>query len=135
LIWDGSKLTFGQPSISTFNQDVDGSDFTLRNVNIEDYTETVYDNGSTDSPSIDPSNGSVQSVSITSNLNLPAFTNPETGQSVTLLVTGTGTVTDSTAGSYRLAGGSVDLTSYSVVSIFYDGTTYWASVSTDYQGI
>ena len=111
------------------NLDCQGNE--IQNPVLEDYAETVYALGSTDSPTISVSNGNVQTVTITSGLSLPAFSDAATGQTVTLIVTGSGTA--SGTGAYKFAGGNTTLTSYSVVSIFYDGTTYWASVSTDYQ--
>lgn len=109
--------------------DCQGND--IQNAVLEDYAETIHSLGSTDSPTITVSNGNVQTVTITSGLSLPAFSDAATGQTVTLIVTGSGTA--SGTGAYKFAGGNTTLTSYSVVSIFYDGTTYWASVSTDYQ--
>lgn len=100
-------------------------------VNNINYYETPYAIGSNDSPSIDVANGNVQTVTITSGLSLPAFTNAVTGQSVTLIVSGSGTVSGTAA--YKFAGGSTTLTNFSVISVFYDGTTYWASVATDFQ--
>jgi hypothetical protein len=111
------------------NLDCQGNE--IQNPVLEDYAETVYALGSTDSPTITVSNGNVQTVTISSGLSLPAFSDAATGQTVTLIVTGSGTA--SGTGAYKFAGGNTTLTSYSVVSIFYDGTTYWASVSTDYQ--
>jgi hypothetical protein len=87
--------------------------------------------GSTDTPSIDPLNGNVQTITISSGLALPTFNGEQPGQSVTLLVTGSGTATGATG--YLFAGGNTDLTTNSVVSIVYDGTNYWASIATDFQ--
>ena len=109
--------------------DCQGND--VQNAVLEDYAETVHSLGSTDTPTITISNGNVQSVTITSGLTLPAFSDAATGQSVTLLVSGSGTV--SGTGSHKFAGGNTTLTTSSVVSIFYDGTTYWTSVNTDFQ--
>ena len=110
---------------------LDGQGNEINNVILEDYSETVYALGSTDTPTITVSNGNVQSVTITSGLSLPAFSDAATGQTVTLIVTGSGTA--SGTGAYKFAGGNTTLTSFSVVSIFYDGTTYWASIATDFQ--
>jgi hypothetical protein len=70
-------------------------------------------------------------VSISSALALPAFTNAETGQSVTLIVVGSGSA--SGTGSHKFAGGNKTLTTESIISIFYDGSTYWTSIATDFQ--
>jgi len=100
-------------------------------VNNINYYETPYALGSTDTPTINVANGNVQTVTITSGLTLPTFTSAITGQSVTLIVTGSGTATG--ASGYKFAGGSTTLTSFSVVSVYYDGTNYWASIATDFQ--
>jgi len=104
---------------------------TLTNKTFEDYKETVYAIGSNDSPTITVSNGNVQTVTITSGLSLPAFSDASAGQSVTLIVSGSGTA--SGTGAYKFAGGNKTLTTESVVSIFYDGTTYYTSIATDFQ--
>lgn len=103
----------------------------VQNPVLKDYAETIYNIGSNDNPSITVSNGNVQTVTITSALNLAAFTDATAGQSVTLLVSGTGTA--SGTGTHKFAGGNTTLTTSSVVSIFYDGTTYWTSIATDFQ--
>jgi len=103
--------------------DLDALGNKIKNPLFEDYAETVYNIGSNDSPSISVSNGNVQKVTISAGLSLPAFTDASTGQSVTLIVYGSGTA--SGTGAYKFAGGNKTLTTDSVVSIFYDGTTYW----------
>lgn len=110
---------------------LDGQGNKVEDVELDNYKETIYSLGSTDTPTIDVANGNVQSVTISSGLTIPTFTNAETGQSVTLLVTGSGTA--SGGSGYKFAGGNTTLTSFSVVSVFYDGTTYWASIATDFQ--
>lgn len=109
--------------------DCQGND--IRNAVLEDYAETIHSLGSTDTPTITISNGNVQSVTITSGLALPAFSDAAAGQSVTLIVSGTGSATGTAA--YRFAGGNKTLTTLSVVSVFYDGTNYFASIATDFQ--
>lgn len=111
---------------------LDCQGYEIQNPTLEDYKETIYALGSTDTPTITVSNGNVQSVTITSGLSLPAFSDAAAGQSVTLLVTGSGSA--SGTGAYKFSNaGAKTLTSYSVVSIFYDGTTYWTSIATDFQ--
>jgi hypothetical protein len=110
---------------------LDGQDNTITAIGLKDYLEPVHSLGSTDSPTISVSNGNVQSVSITSGLSLPAFSDASAGQSVTLIVSGSGNA--SGTGAYKFAGGNKTLTTESVVSIFYDGTTYYTSIATDFQ--
>ncbi len=104
---------------------------TLTNKTLEDYKETVHAIGSNDNPTLTVGNGNVQSVTITSALSLPAFSDAATGQSITLIVSGSGNA--SGTGAYKFAGGNKTLTNDSVVSIFYDGTTYFTSIATDFQ--
>lgn len=94
------------------------------------YSERQHALGSTDTPTITLSNGNVQTVTITSGLTLPAFAG-SAGESVTLIVSGSGTATGTAA--YRFAGGNKTLTTLSVVSIYFDGTNYFASIATDFQ--
>ena len=100
-------------------------------VNNINYYETPYALGSTDAPSIDVANGNVQTVTIASGLALPAFTTAVTGQSVTLIVSGSGTA--SGTANHKFANGDTTLTTLSVVSIFYDGTNYYTSIATNFQ--
>ena len=111
--------------------DLDAQGNKIQNPVLEDYAETIYAIGSNDSPTITVSNGNVQSVTITSGLALPAFADAATGQSVTLLVDGTGSATGTA--NHIFAGGNKTLTNTSVVSIFYDGTDYYTSIATDFQ--
>ena len=94
------------------------------------YSERVHALGSTDTPTISLSNGNVQTVTITSSLTINAFAG-NAGDSVTLIVSGTGTLSGPAA--LVLPGGTNTLTTLSVVSIFYDGTNYLASIATDFQ--
>lgn len=120
-----------QDTTPQFGGNVDGQGNKVEDVELDNYKETIHALGTTDSPTIDVANGNVQSITITSGLSLSAFSNAETGQSVTLLVSGSGTVTG--AITYKFAGGNTTLTTSSVISIFYDGSSYWASVATDFQ--
>lgn len=132
----GGDLDVGSFQIKSTNADGDvvltpGGTGTTYAKNFQ-YYESIYDLGSTDSPSINvETNGNVQKVSISSGLTFSGFSSAQAGQSVTLVVTGSGTM--SGTGSTKFAGGATTLTSYSLVSIFYDGSTYWCSINTDFQ--
>ena len=142
LTWDGTKLALSSPAgggISNLVEDtspelggdLNGAGNIVSDIELKKYHETIYDLGSTDTPSIDVANGNVQKVSISGGLTLPAFSNAITGQSVTLIVSGTGVA--SAGSEYKFAGGNIDLTTLSVVSIFYDGINYYTSIATDFQ--
>jgi hypothetical protein len=96
----------------------------------KDYAETIEAIGSNDSPGLTVANGNVKSVTISSGLALSAFTDAAAGQSVTLIVSGTGAATGT--GAYKFAGGNKTLTGDSVVSIFYDGSTYFTNIATNF---
>lgn len=111
--------------------DLDCGNFVVSDLKLQEYKEIIHSLGTTDTPTLNPANGNVQSVTIGSALTMPAFTSASAGQSITLIVNGSGTA--SGTGAYIFAGGNKTLTTKSIVSIFYDGTTYWTSIATDFQ--
>ena len=105
----------------------------ISNPIIKDYAETVEAIGSNDSPTLTVANGNVKTVTISSALNLPAFSDAAAGQTVTLIVSGSGTAAASGGASYKFAGGNKTLTNDSIVSIHTtDGTNYFASIATNF---
>ena len=153
LITNGSGVTsWGTPAISqlTTNLNVAGNSIvSVSNGNITlapngtgktitnrlNYNEAVHSLGTT-SGTIAPNatNGNVQTITLNGNLTLNAFTNPVAGQSITLIVNtgGTGRTLTSTM---KFAGGEKtlsDTNTTDIISIFYDGTNYWASLSKDF---
>lgn len=111
--------------------ELDGQGNVISNVTLKRYKETVYDLGSTDSPSIDLANGNIQNVTISSGLTIPTtISNFSAGSTVTLIVSGSGTASGS---GCIFAGGNTTLTTSSIVSIFYDGSEKWVSIATDFQ--
>jgi hypothetical protein len=131
LTYNNGILTWAASGGGAWTSNVDASSFELQNVNLKGYREVINDLGTTDSPILNVQNGNVQKVTITNGLALISFSNQQVGQSMTLVVTGTGAATGT--GSYVFAGGNKTLTTKSIISIFYDGTTYWASIATDFQ--
>ena len=83
----------------------------------------------------DPANGSVQSITLNSALTINAFTNPTAGESLTLIIYG-GTAYTSITSTMKFAGGIKTLTATAgcidILSIYYDGTTYFASLGKGY---
>jgi len=103
--------------------------------NIE-YNEFIHSLGTT-SGTITPNvaNGNVQTITLNGNLTLNAFTSPVAGQSLTLIVNTNGTGRTLTS-TMKFAGGSKTLSTTSttdIISVFYYGTTYWASLSKDFK--
>ena len=102
----------------------------ITNPILKDYAETVEVIGSNDSPGLTVANGNVKTVTISSGLALSAFSDAAAGQTVTLIVSGSGTVTGS--GTYKFVGNKT-LTNDSIISIHTpDGTNYFASIATNF---
>ena len=101
----------------------------IKNIN---YNKKIHGLGTT-SGTITPDveNGNVQTITLDGNLTFSAFSNPVAGQSLTLIIdtNGTGRTLTSTM---KFAGASKTLSTTDttdIISVFYDGTTYWASLS------
>ena len=129
LVEDTTPQLGGQ--LEANGNDINMADNQLKAADLVDYKESINALGSTDSPTLTVSNGNVQSVTITSGLSLGVFSDAAAGQSMTLLVSGSGTATGTA--NHKFAGGNTTLTTLSVVSIFYDGTNYLVSIATDFQ--
>jgi len=111
-----------------------GTGMTMLN-NIE-YHEKIHSLGTT-SGTITPdvANGNVQTITLNGNLTFSAFSNPVAGQSLTLIINTNGTGRTLTS-TMLFAGGSKTLSTTStidVISVFYNGTTYYASLAKDFK--
>jgi hypothetical protein len=100
------------------------------------YNEAVHSLGTTSGTiAPDAANGNVQTITLNGNLTLNAFTSPVAGQSITLIVNTGGTARTLTS-TMKFAGGEKTLSTTSttdIISVFYDGTNYWASLAKDFQ--
>lgn len=106
-------------------------------VNNINYYETPYTltYGATITP--DVANGTVQIVTLTGNVTFSAFSNPVAGQTLTLIVkqdaTGSRTLTSTMKFADAFKTLSTAANSIDILSVFYDGTNYYASLSTDFS--
>jgi len=133
----GSLDVNGQSIVSTSNGNIvlapNGTGMTMLN-NIE-YHEKVHSLGTTSGTiTPDAANGNVQTITLNGNLTFSAFSNPISGQTITLIITtgGTGRTLTSTM---LFAGASKTLSTTSTVDILtvsYIGTTYYASLVKGY---
>lgn len=101
-----------------------------------EYNENIYSLGTT-SGTITPNvaNGNVQTITLNGNLTFSAFTSPVAGQSLTLIINTNGTGRTLTS-TMKFAGGSKTLSTTSttdIITVFYDGTNYWASLGKDFK--
>jgi hypothetical protein len=137
--------TMQNGTLSTF-MEVQGSTMDLKDKyllkpNLQDYAEFIHTGGNSGA-TITPNqqNGNVQTFTLNSaTVTINAPTNMPTGGNITLILTqdGTGNRVASWNASYKFAGGSKTLSTgpgdIDVVSIFYDGTNYLASLGTDFS--
>jgi hypothetical protein len=101
------------------------------------YTESVHaigNSGGTITPNI--SLGSIQSITLTSNLTFSSITNINAGQSFTFVVTQDATGSRTLTSTMKFAGNSRTLStaanSIDIISVFYNGSTYFASLTKGY---
>lgn len=124
---------------STWNNPINVNDQVLSNAGLKGYSETVYTAGATTgtlTPAV--SDGNVQTITLTGNITINALSSPATGDSVTMIIR-----QPSSGGPYTLsstmkfAGGTKTLSTTAnaidIIHIFYDGTDYLASLSTNFS--
>jgi hypothetical protein len=105
------------------------------------YKESVFSIGNSGSGTVTPdfTNGPVQTITATGNFTLALPTNVTAGSNLTLIITqdGTGGRTITPNASYKFANGaktlSPSINSIDVMTIFYDGSRYLASLIRNYS--
>ena len=118
--------------------ELDGQGNTVSNVNFKDYKESVYTGGSTTGTiTPDVANGNVQSITLTGNITFNAFANAEAGQSMTLIIKQSATGGEELTSSMLFADGNNTLSTTAnavdIMSVFYDGSTYYANLATNFS--
>jgi hypothetical protein len=102
------------------------------NATLKDIRETVYSLTYASTITPDVANGTIQKVTLTGNVTFSAFSNPVAGQSMTLIVTQDGTGSRTLTSTMKWSGGTKTLStaagSIDIISVFYDGTNYFASL-------
>lgn len=112
---------------------------TLSNVSLVNYNEGApYALTQTSGTiSIDVANGNVQLLTATGNITINDFVNPIAGQSVTIVITQDSTGNHTLSSTMKFAGGTKTLStaanSIDILSIYYDGSRYLASLSTGFE--
>ena len=102
------------------------------------YDEDIHDIG-TDSGTKTPdiNDGNVQKITLNGNLTLNAFASATAGQSLTLIITQDGSGNRTLSSTMKFAGGvktlSTGASKVDIMTVFYDGSNYWASLSTDFS--
>jgi hypothetical protein len=109
----------------------------IANLQLNYFQETVYNGGNaTGTITPDFNNGSIQKFTLTGNITMNTLGNAIAGRSMTLIFTQDGTGNRLLTSSMYFAGGITTLSSSAgardVISVFYDGTDYYASLTTGY---
>ena len=99
--------------------------------------ETVYNLGNiTGTPTITASSATVFKATLTGNITINSITGIDTGSNITLILTQDGTGSRTLSSTMKFAGASKTLStaasSIDVITIFYDGTNYLASLVKGY---
>ena len=104
-------------------------------VTFKGLNETVYNWGNVAAGTYTPdaSTGTIHRMTLTGNVTINALANATTGSNATLILTQDSTGTRLLSSTMKFAGGNKTLstaaTSTDIISILYDGTTYWASLT------
>jgi hypothetical protein len=100
---------------------------------LDDIRETVaaLTYGATITP--DAADGSIRTITLTGNVTFSAFSNPVSGQTITLIITQDGTGSRTLTSTMKFSGASKTLStaaaSIDILTVSYIGTTYYASLS------
>lgn len=103
------------------------------------FGETVYAMGNVTgnlAANIDINNGSIQTMTLTGNITANSIGNMTSGQSLTMIMTQDSTGNRLLSSTMKFAGGFKTLSTGNsitdIVTVFYDGTNYYASLSRGY---
>ena len=135
--------TFSSTALENVSEDttpqlggtLDGQANTVQDIQLENYKETVYTLSYAATITPDVANGNVQKMSCTGDFTFSAFSNPEAGQTLTLIVDHNGAARTLTS-TMSFAGGDDALSTsdtVDIISVFYDGTTYYASIAKNFS--
>ncbi len=109
------------------------------NVVLKKFNETKVDLGSVSgdqSSALNATNGSIYTLTATGGITINSIANAVAGTSMTIIITQDGTGSHALTSSMKFAGGDKTLStaggSIDVISVFYDGTTYYASLTKAY---
>jgi hypothetical protein len=116
---------------------ISGVSSNVANTQLNRFQETTYNIGTT-SGTITPdfNNGSIQNITLNGSITMNSLGNAVAGRSMTLILTQDGTGGRTLTSSMYFAGGSNTLSTaggaIDIISMFYDGTRYYASLTKGY---
>lgn len=130
-----SKLTAG--STATALTMIGGIPTWSNDMNLRKYAETVVAGGSV-SGTITPNanNGTIYTYTLTGSITLNSIQNVQTGTSMSIILTQGGSGSYTLSSTWKFASGSKTLSTavgaIDIISVFYDGSTYYASLTKGY---
>ena len=105
---------------------------TISTLTVKDVRDTVYVATFASTFTPDGANGALQTVTLTGSITINAFTNPQAGQTITLILTQGGSGSYTLTSSMKFAGGlktlSTAVGSVDLLTITYTGSVYYASL-------
>ena len=137
-------VTTGDLNVSSGDLIVSSGDLTVSgtisgSVSLQKFNETVVALGSQSgdiNSSLDADNGTIYTVTATGGITINSIANAVAGTSMTIIVTQDVSGNHTLTSSMKFAGGEKTLSipgnSIDIISVFYDGTTYYASLTTGY---
>lgn len=130
FVGDAGNVTVSQPL---------GTAITDANVKLRQFAETVVSLGNVSgdiSSNIDVSTGTIYQLTATGGITINSLANAGAGTSATVIVTQDGTGGHTLNSTMLYAGGDKTLSTganaVDIISVFYDGTTYYATLSKGY---
>lgn len=134
----GDNLDLSGSNLYNVNNISSVGDSTFENVEFVKFNETVVDNGDTGAATISPdvASGTIFKYTLTDNIVLNSLTNAVAGSGCTLILTQDGIGSRTLTSTMLFLGGTKTLStaagSVDIVSVFYDGTTYYATLGKGY---
>jgi len=110
----------------------------ISNLNLVKFAETVINGGNTGAATITPdaAAGSIYKYTLTGNITLSSLANATAGTSMSIILTQDGTGNRTLTSTMKFAGNvktlSTAANSVDIMSVFYDGSTYYASLTKGY---
>ena len=130
----GGAVSTGLPDFDALVVDENGDTTLGATLKLTDYEEKINTGlGTTGTLTPDPADGTVQKATLTGDITINALSNASAGQTVTLILTQPSSGNYTLTSTMLFAGGDKTLSTASdavdIMTIFYDGSTYYASLS------
>lgn len=136
----GNVTVAAQPNITSLGSltslTVNGTITANGSISLKAYTETSVNAASSSTFAPDLSTGTIQRFTANSNFTFNGFTNPVSGQSGMCIITQDGTGSRVMTSTMKFAGNAKTLStaanSVDIIAVFYDGISYYASLTKGY---